>query len=175
MGTWQYDPLVTKYRVPIVVTGFEPLDVLQGIYMVVRQLEAGRAELENAYRRAVQPEGNVAAQKMLANVFTVGSRKWRGIGEIPQSGWRLREEFRVYDAEAKFAVTAINTQESPHCRSGDVLRGLLKPNQCPAFGKECTPQTPLGATMVSSEGACAAYYQYGRFTSVTTLANLEPV
>jgi hydrogenase expression/formation protein HypD len=163
MGTWQYGPLVEKYRVPIVVTGFEPLDVLQGIYMVVQQLEAGEARLDNAYARAVQPAGNLAAQKMLADVFEVSDRKWRGIGEIPQSGWRLSAAYRAYDAEEKFAVTGINTQESALCRSGDVLRGLLKPNQCPAFGKACTPQTPLGATMVSSEGACAAYYQYGRF------------
>ncbi len=169
MGTWQYDPLVAKYQVPIVVTGFEPLDLLQGIYMVVQQLEAGRAALENGYVRAVQRAGNVAAQKMLADIFEVTDRKWRGIGEIPQSGWRLRADYRAFDAEHKFAVTGIHTEESTLCRSGDVLRGLLKPNQCPAFGKECTPQMPLGATMVSSEGACAAYYQYGRFTSVDEL------
>ncbi len=169
MGTWQYGPLVEKYRVPVVVTGFEPLDVLHGIYLVVKQLEEGRATLENGYRRAVQPEGNLPAQKMLATVFTVTDRKWRGIGEIPQSGWALSDEYRAFDAEQKFAVGAIHTQESSLCRSGDVLRGLLKPNQCPAFGKECTPQTPLGATMVSSEGACAAYYQYGRFITVDEL------
>ncbi len=163
MGTWQYQPLVERYRVPIVVTGFEPLDVLEGIRRVVLQLEAGRAELDNAYERAVRPEGNVAAQQVLAEVFEVTDRAWRGIGVIPQSGWRLRDAYRAYDAEARFAVGDIQTRESPICRSGEVLQGMLKPNQCPAFGKACTPRTPLGATMVSSEGACAAYYQYGRF------------
>jgi hydrogenase expression/formation protein HypD len=163
MGYWEYEPLVEKYRVPIVVTGFEPLDVLEGIRMVVRQLEAGRAELENAYVRAVQFEGNRAAQTMLLNVFEVTDRTWRGIGSIPYSGWRLRNAYRAFDAEVKFQVENIRTQESAICRSGDVLQGLLKPNECPAFGRECTPRTPLGATMVSSEGACAAYYQNGRF------------
>ncbi len=163
MGTWQYQPLVERHRVPIVVTGFEPLDVLEGIRRVVLQLEAGRAELDNAYERAVRPEGNVAAQQVLIEVFEVTDRSWRGIGVIPQSGWRLRDAYRAYDAEARFAVGDIQTRESPICRSGEVLQGMLKPNQCPAFGKACTPRTPLGATMVSSEGACAAYYQYGRF------------
>jgi len=163
MGTWQYGPLVEKYRVPIVVTGFEPLDVLEGIRRAVAQLEQGRAELENAYARAVRPEGNAPAQKMLADVFEVTDRGWRGIGTIPQSGWRLRDAYRDFDAETRFAVADIRTAESPLCHSGEVLQGLIKPNQCPAFGKECTPRSPLGATMVSSEGACAAYYQYGRF------------
>ena len=163
MGTWQYDPLVERYRVPIVVTGFEPLDVLEGIRRAVAQLEQGRAELENAYARAVRPEGNPAAQQMLADVFEVTDRAWRGIGTIPDSGWRLREAFREFDAEYRFDVTGIHTQESPLCHSGEVLQGMIKPNQCPAFGKQCTPRSPLGATMVSSEGACAAYYQYGRF------------
>ena len=162
MGTWQYDPLVERYRVPIVVTGFEPLDVLEGIRRAVAQLEQGRAELENAYARAVRPEGNPAAQQMLADVFEVTDRAWRGIGTIPDSGWRLREAFREFDAEHRFDVTGIYTQESPLCHSGEVLQGMIKPNQCPAFGKQCTPRSPLGATMVSSEGACAAYYQYGR-------------
>ena len=166
MGTWEYEPLVARYHVPIVVTGFEPLDVLEGIRRTVAQLEAGRAALENAYPRAVRHEGNVPAQKMLADVFTVTDRKWRGIGEIPRSGWRLSDAYRDFDAEIRFQVEDIRTEESPLCRSGDVLRGMLKPNQCPAFGKECTPRTPLGATMVSSEGACAAYYQYGRFAPV---------
>jgi hydrogenase expression/formation protein HypD len=169
MGTWQYGPLVERYRVPIVVTGFEPLDVLEGIRRVVLQLEAGRAELENAYPRAVAAEGNGPAQRMLADVFEVTDRKWRGIGEIPQSGWRLRQGYRDFDAELRFAVQDLRVQESPLCRSGEVLQGLLKPNQCPAFGKECTPQTPLGATMVSSEGACAAYFQYGRFVPTSQL------
>jgi hydrogenase expression/formation protein HypD len=162
MGTWQYQPLVERYKVPIVVTGFEPLDVLEGIRRAVVQLEAGRAELENAYARAVQPAGNVAAQRMLADVFEVTDRSWRGIGVIPQSGWRLRDTYRAFDAEARFAVGDIRTVESPLCHSGEVLQGLLKPHQCPSFGKQCTPRTPLGATMVSSEGACAAYFQYGR-------------
>jgi hydrogenase expression/formation protein HypD len=163
MGTWQYGPLVERYRVPIVVTGFEPLDVLEGIRRAVAQLEAGRAELENAYARAVQPGGNRPAQQILEQVFETTDRTWRGIGTIPASGWRLRARYRPFDAEERFSVGHIRTEESPLCRSGEVLQGLIKPNQCAAFGKECTPRTPLGATMVSSEGACAAYYQYGRF------------
>ncbi len=163
MGTWQYEPLAAQYHVPIVVTGFEPLDILQGIRQTVMQLENGRFSVENAYARAVQPEGNLPAQKMLADVFQVTDRTWRGIGEIPQSGWELREKYAAFDAETKFDVSDIHTAESPLCHSGEVLQGLLKPNECPAFGKECTPRKPLGATMVSSEGACAAYYQYGRF------------
>lgn len=169
MGYWQYEPLVERYRTPIVVTGFEPLDVLEGIRLAVEQLEAGRAELVNAYARAVRYEGNQPAQRMLAEVFEVTDRKWRGIGLIPQSGWRLRDTYRDFDAEYKFAVAHIHTQEPALCRSGDVLQGRIKPNACPAFGKQCTPRTPLGATMVSSEGACAAYYQYGRFIEVETI------
>ena len=163
MGTWQYEPLVEKYHVPIVVTGFEPLDVLQGILMTVKQLEEGRSELENGYARAVQSQGNSPAQKMLNEVFEVTDRGWRGIGTIPQSGWRLNDRYRAFDAEEKYQVRDIHTEESKLCHSGEVLKGKIKPNQCPAFGKECTLRTPLGATMVSSEGACAAYYQYGRF------------
>ncbi len=163
MGYWQYHPLVDRYRVPIVVTGFEPLDVLEGIRRTVLQLEQGRAELENAYARAVKEEGNLPAQQMLAEVFEVTDRAWRGIGVIPNSGWRLSAAYQGFDAEQRFDVSDINTQESALCHSGEVLKGRLKPNQCPAFGKECTPRTPLGATMVSSEGACAAYFQYGRF------------
>lgn len=166
MGMWQYEPLVEKYQVPIVVTGFEPLDVLEGIRRTVQQLEEGRAELENAYPRAVHHAGNLPAQKMLADVFDVTDRGWRGIGIIPQSGWRLSAAYRDFDAETRFAVRNIHTQESTLCHSGEVLKGRIKPNQCPAFGKECTPRTPLGATMVSSEGACAAYYQYGRFVQL---------
>ncbi len=169
MGYWQYQPLVDHYHVPIVVTGFEPLDVLLGIRLAVEQLEAGRAELANAYSRAVTFDGNNPAQKMLSEVFEVTDRTWRGIGTIPQSGWRLREAYRAYDAELKFAVSDIHTLESSLCHSGDVLRGRMKPNACPAFGKQCTPRTPLGATMVSSEGACAAYYQYGRFMELETV------
>jgi hydrogenase expression/formation protein HypD len=163
MGTWQYQPLVERYRVPIVVTGFEPLDVLEGIRRAILQLETGRAELENAYERAVRPAGNQPAQAMLADVFEVADRNWRGIGMIPQSGWRLSTRYTEFDAEQRFAVGDIHTAESPLCQSGAVLQGIIKPNQCPAFGKQCTPRSPLGATMVSSEGACAAYYQYGRF------------
>ncbi|MFZ2881160.1 MAG: hydrogenase formation protein HypD, partial [Phototrophicaceae bacterium] len=163
MGYWQYEPLAERFRVPIVVTGFEPLDLLQGIRMAVRQLEEGRFEVENAYARAVTREGNVPAQMLLSEVFEVTARKWRGIGEIPASGWGLSPAYREFDAAIRFDVSDINTVESAICRSGDVLQGLIKPNECPAFGKECTPRKPLGATMVSSEGACAAYYQYGRF------------
>ncbi|NTV63618.1 MAG: hydrogenase formation protein HypD [Oscillochloris sp.] len=163
MGTHQYGPLAERYRVPIVVTGFEPLDVLEGIRRTVAQLEAGRAEVENAYARAVCTAGNLPAQQVLAEVFAVTDRTWRGIGRIAQSGWCLSARYRAFDAEERFDVGHIRTEESSLCHSGDVLQGLIKPNQCPAFGKECTPRNPLGATMVSSEGACAAYYQYGRF------------
>lgn len=169
MGYWQYEPLVEKYRIPIVVTGFEPLDILEGIRRTVLQLEEGRAEVENAYARAVRREGNIPAQKILEQVFEVSARSWRGIGEIPESGWRLRKEYRSFDAEHRFDVTGIKTQESELCRSGEVLQGFIKPHECPAFGKECTPRKPLGATMVSSEGACAAYYNYGRFVSVESI------
>jgi hydrogenase expression/formation protein HypD len=162
MGYWQYEALAEKYGAPIVVTGFEPLDILEGIRLAVKQLAENRAEVENAYPRAVTRDGNKPAQKILNEVFEVTDRTWRGIGVIPQSGWRLSETYRDYDAEIRFEVTDIKTQESPICRSGEVLQGLIKPNECPAFGKECTPLKPLGATMVSSEGACAAYYNYGR-------------
>jgi len=163
MGYWQYPPLAERFHVPIVVTGFEPLDVLEGIRRTVKQLESGEAFVDNAYPRAVTLEGNKIAQKLLGDVFEVGDRAWRGIGVIPQSGWRLSQAYHDFDAEYRFDVSDIRTQESSLCRSGEVLQGTLKPNQCPAFGKECTPRTPLGATMVSSEGACAAYFNYGRF------------
>ncbi len=165
MGYWQYVPLCEKYKVPVIVTGFEPLDVLDGILRAVRQLEEGRCEVENAYPRAVRFEGNQPAQQMLADVFVLGTRSWRGIGAIPNSGWELSKAYRKFDAAARFEVGHIQPHESPLCRSGEVLQGILKPNECAAFGRECTPRTPLGATMVSSEGACAAYYQYGRFVS----------
>ena len=164
MGTWQYPPLAERFRVPIVVTGFEPLDLLEGIRRTVLQLEQGRHELENAYARVVTERGNEPAQAVLAEVFEPVDRAWRGIGVIPASGWRLADAYRDFDAEIRFAVTDVVAAESPLCKSGEVLRGTLKPNQCPAFGKECTPRTPLGATMVSSEGACAAYYNAGRFS-----------
>jgi len=162
MGYWQYLPLAEQYHVPIVITGFEPLDILEGIRRAVTQLEAGRAEVENAYERAVTREGNKPAQGIVMDVFEVCDRKWRGIGEIPQSGWKLSPAYQAFDAAIRFDVENIQTQESPLCHSGEVLQGKLKPNQCPAFGKECTPRHPLGATMVSSEGACAAYHLYRR-------------
>ncbi|MUL77200.1 hydrogenase formation protein HypD [Mycolicibacterium sp. CBMA 226] len=162
MGTEEYPALTEKYRVPIVVTGFEPLDILEGIRRTVIQLEAGKHELENAYPRAVQAQGNIAARAMLEDVFEVGDRTWRGIGMIPKSGWRLSPAYREFDAEYRFSVTGIHTAESAICRSGEVLQGIIKPHECAAFGKECTPRNPLGATMVSSEGACAAYYLYRR-------------
>jgi hydrogenase expression/formation protein HypD len=165
MGYAEYPPLSEKYKVPLVVTGFEPLDVLEGIRRVVIQLENGKAETENAYERIVTMEGNKAAQAMLEDVFEVKDRAWRGIGVIPDSGWSLAEKYRDFDAEYKFDVTGIKTHESPLCKSGEVLQGTIKPHECPAFGKECTPRKPLGATMVSSEGACAAYYNYGRFAA----------
>jgi hydrogenase expression/formation protein HypD len=166
MGTGEYPPLAERYGVPIVVTGFEPLDILEGIRRTVVQLEEGRHELENAYPRAVPPEGNPAAKAMLRDVFEVTDRTWRGIGMIPESGWRLSERYAEFDAEQRFDVTGIRTEESPLCRSGEVLQGLITPHECAAFGKECTPRTPLGATMVSSEGACAAYYAYRRLDLV---------
>lgn len=162
MGMREYVPLVEQYKVPIVVTGFEPLDVLEGIRRVVLQLEAGEARLDNAYERAVTFEGNTAARKMCEEVFEVCDRAWRGIGVIPKSGWRLGDVYADFDAENRFDVSNINTVEPAVCRSGEVLQGLLKPTQCEAFGEKCTPRNPLGAPMVSSEGACAAYYQFRR-------------
>jgi hydrogenase expression/formation protein HypD len=171
MGYRQYPSLAKRFHVPIVITGFEPLDILEGIRRAVLQLENGEARVENAYERIVTLEGNLPAQKLLAQVFVEVDRAWRGIGVIPASGWRLRAEYRDFDAEQRFHVSDIHTVESPLCHSGEVLQGILKPNQCPAFGKECTPRRPLGATMVSSEGACAAYYNYGRFISVDQLSH----
>ncbi len=162
MGYWEYEPIAEKYRVPIVVTGFEPLDLLQGIHMAVKALEEGRWGVENQYVRAVTRAGNPTAQKLVAEVFEVCDRKWRGIGTIPASGLRLREEFRAQDAERKFDVGGISAEESPLCIAGQVLQGIRKPNECPAFGKQCNPERPLGAPMVSSEGACSAYYRYAR-------------
>jgi hydrogenase expression/formation protein HypD len=162
MGTWQYPPLAREFRVPIVVTGFEPLDLLEGIRRTVLQLEAGRHDVENAYARVVSERGNEAAQAMIAEVFAPVDRAWRGIGPIPASGWRLADAYAHYDAERRFDLGGIRAEESPLCRSGEVLRGTLKPSQCPAFGTACTPRTPLGATMVSGEGACAAYFNAGR-------------
>jgi len=163
MGYEEYIPLATKYKVPIVVTGFEPVDILQGVYMTVKQLEEGRYEVENQYTRSVRREGNIGAQQLMKNVYDVTDRKWRGMGEIPASGLKLKKEFSDYDAELKFDVAEFTLQESPLCIAGEVLRGLKRPRECAAFGTQCTPEHPLGAPMVSSEGACAAYYQYGRF------------
>jgi len=163
MGYWQYPSLAEQYQVPIVITGFEPVDVLGGIHAAIRQLEAGEAKVENAYARVVTREGNQTAQQVLKEVFEVTDRHWRGIGEIPASGWKLKGAYRQFDAEDRFQVQDIQTQESPLCHSGEVLQGTIKPIECPAFGKECTPRSPLGATMVSNEGACAAYYNYGHY------------
>ena len=162
MGFEEYFPIAAKYKVPIVVTGFEPVDVLQGVYMTVKQLEEGRCEVENQYARSVSREGNVSAQKLMAEVFETTDRKWRGVGEIPRSGYRLRAGYAAFDAEQVFEVGSITAQESPLCIAGLVLQGLKKPHECSAFGKQCTPEKPLGAPMVSSEGACAAYYHFGR-------------
>jgi hydrogenase expression/formation protein HypD len=163
MGYREYEALSDTFRVPIVVTGFEPVDLLEGVWMAVKQLEEKRAAVENQYRRCVTREGNRPARELIFEVFEVSDRKWRGVGSIPKSGYRLRYEYREHDAEKLFEVEEIETSESSACISGLILRGLKKPSDCPAFGKACTPQTPLGATMVSAEGACAAYYQYGRY------------
>jgi hydrogenase expression/formation protein HypD len=170
MGYWEYPPIAEQYHVPLVVTGFEPLDLLDGIRRAVIQLERGEARVENAYERIVSYAGNLEAQQLLARVFEVTDRAWRGIGVIPNSGWRLNAAYREFDAEQRFQISGIHTEESALCHAGDVLRGVIKPAQCPAFGKECTPRHPLGATMVSSEGACAAYFNYGRFMSAEELA-----
>jgi len=168
MGWTEYEPLAARYRVPIIVTGFEPLDILEGIWMGVRQLEQGRHDVENQYVRSVKREGNRPAQQLVEKVFTLVDRQWRGIGLIPLSGLGLREEFAAFDAEKKFALEGIRADEPSECRAGDVLRGRLKPVDCPAFATRCTPERPLGAPMVSSEGACAAYYNFARFRDAPT-------
>ena len=162
MGYEEYFPLASRYAIPIVVTGFEPLDLLQGIAMTVKQLEEGRHEVENQYTRAVRKEGNVPARRLLQEVFTVSDRAWRGIGIIPSSGFELREEYAAFDAARVFEVGTIAAQESPLCIAGQILQGWKKPYDCSAFGHQCTPEHPLGAPMVSSEGSCAAYYHYRR-------------
>jgi hydrogenase expression/formation protein HypD len=160
MGTAAYQPLAARYHAPLVVTGFEPLDILQGLYMCVRQLEQGRAEVENQYVRSVRAEGNPEAQALIASVFGVVTRQWRGMGEIPASGWGLSPAYRAFDAEHRFDLARVSAPEPAECISGQILQGQKKPAECPAFGLRCTPQHPLGATMVSAEGTCAAYYQY---------------
>ncbi len=164
MGYHEYPSLIQRFNVPMAVTGFEPLDLARGILETVRLLEAGRVEIVNAYSRAVTFDGNVPAQRTIHQVFEECDRKWRGIGTIPMSGWRLRPEFDAFNAEKKFDIDEIKAEESPLCIAGQILQGLKKPHDCPAFGSACTPERPLGATMVSSEGACAAYYRYGRVT-----------
>ncbi len=164
MGYWEYGPIAQKYMVPVVVTGFEPLDIAQGLLYAVRQLESGSCLVENAYSRVVSYEGNQPAQRIISQVFEDCDQKWRGIGMIPLSGWRLKPEFRRFDAAERFMVQNVTPAESPLCIAGKILQGLNKPFDCPAFAAQCTPEHPLGATMVSSEGACAAYYRYGRST-----------
>lgn len=164
MGYREYEPLVPKYKVPIVVTGFEPLDVLEGIYLCVKQLEEGRAQVENQYVRTVLPDGNKHARKIIEQVFCIVPRKWRGLGEIQHSGLGLQKEYQEFDAQERFDLSGYRVEESGECISGEILVGLKKPHQCPAFGVRCTPEKPLGAPMVSSEGACAAYYRYRRST-----------
>jgi hydrogenase expression/formation protein HypD len=162
MGWSEYEPIAAQYRVPIVVTGFETVDIMEGMLMAVEQLESGRFEVENQYVRSVKREGTVPARTLVSEVFELVDRKWRGIGEIPRSGLGLRPEFADFDAELRFGLSDLSVAEPAECRAGDVLRGKLKPFECPAFGVSCTPERPLGAPMVSSEGACAAYFNYGR-------------
>lgn len=164
MGIQEYYPLVEKYKIPIVVTGFEPLDLVQGIYMAVKQLEEGKFELENQYARAVKEEGNAAAKKVIQTIFEVGAREWRGIGEIPNSGYVIKEKYKKYDAETKFGIGNIKVPENSKCIAGEILRGIKKPINCSEFGKACKPSNPLGAPMVSSEGACAAYFHFSNNT-----------
>jgi hydrogenase expression/formation protein HypD len=171
MGYTEYEPIAAKYRVPIVVTGFEPVDILQGIFMCVKQLEEGRAEVENQYTRAVRKAGNSPAQKLVSEIFCVVPRKWRGVGEIEKSGLGLSKEYEAFDAEQRFDVAHFAAEESSECISGLVLQGIKKPHECPAFGTRCTPENPLGATMVSNEGACAAYYRYRRHLAPLTVTN----
>jgi hydrogenase expression/formation protein HypD len=162
MGYWEYGPIAEKYQTPIVVTGFEPLDLLQGILMCVEMLEEGRIGVENQYARAVQYKGNEPAQHLVQEVFQISDRQWRGIGQIPHSGLALGEQYAAYDASTRFGVDTITVEEPSECVAGDVMRGIKKPFECPLFGKQCKPETPAGAPMVSTEGACAAYYHYRR-------------
>jgi hydrogenase expression/formation protein HypD len=174
MGYREYEPIAERFHVPIVITGFEPLDILQGVLMTVQQLEQGKWDVENQYPRVVKREGNLMAQDLVNQVFEIGDRKWRGVGSIPKSGYKLRYEFRDHDAERIFEVEEIDTKEPEICISGLVLRGVKKPHDCPAFGTLCNPEHPLGATMVSAEGACAAYYAYGRHLEQAKQQNEKP-
>jgi hydrogenase expression/formation protein HypD len=175
VGYEEYGPLAQQFKIPIVVTGFEPLDLLEGVYRCVAMLETGKCGVDNQYSRIVRREGNPASRQLIDQVFEVTDRKWRGIGTIPASGLQLRKEFIEFDAERRFAVDQLQVLESDLCISGLVLQGVAKPRECPAFGKTCTPERPLGATMVSSEGACAAYYNYGRYRSSQAAPNsLQP-
>jgi hydrogenase expression/formation protein HypD len=169
MGFEEYFPIAKKYHLPIVVTGFEPLDILHGVLMTIQQLESGRAEVENQYRRAVRREGNPTARDLIKRVFKIVPRKWRGIGEIPRSGLGLADEYAQFDADKKFGLTEHLVDEPADCIAGQILQGLKTPHLCPAFGTNCTPEHPLGATMVSSEGACSAYYRYRRHSSATPI------
>jgi hydrogenase expression/formation protein HypD len=164
MGCEEYEALARDFGVPFVIAGFEPVDLLQAVLMLVKQLEAGSAKLENQYARSVQPDGNPAARKIMRQVFEIADQKWRGLGTIPASGLRLRAEYADYDAVKIFGLADITVEEPAECVSAQVLQGLTKPTDCPAFGSRCTPENPLGAPMVSSEGACAAYYHYRRHT-----------
>ena len=175
MGYSEYEPISARFKVPIVITGFEPIDILHGVMMTVQQLEEGRATVENQYSRILDRTGNLPAQKLIGKVFEVGDRKWRGIGSIPRSGYRLRAEFAAQDAEKIFDVDEIATLEPTICISGEILRGIKKPHDCPAFGTQCSPQHPLGATMVSAEGACAAYYAYGRHLNPQGIDGLHQI
>ncbi len=160
MGYWQYPELSEKYKIPIIVTGFEPLDLLLGILAAIKQLEEGRYEVENQYKRMVRKAGNTEAQKIINEVFEQGDQMWRGIGTIPESGWKIKKKYEQFDADKKFSFDLDKAEENKECIAGDIMKGIKKPYQCPQFGKGCTPQNPLGAPMVSSEGACAAYYNF---------------
>ncbi len=175
MGYSEYDPISARHHVPIVITGFEPIDILEGTLMTLKQLEEGRATVENQYSRVLNRKGNLPAQQLISKVFEVGERKWRGIGSIPMSGYRLRDEFFHHDAEKLFDVAEIATMEPEICISGEILAALKKPHDCLAFGTLCTPQHPLGATMVSAEGACAAYYAYGRHLNPQNAGKLQQI
>jgi hydrogenase expression/formation protein HypD len=161
MGSDEYEPIAKKYKVPVIITGFEPVDLLNGIKACVEQLEQGSYDLDNQYKRVVKRRGNKEAQSIIFEIFEIGEREWRGIGKIPSSGYQVRKEYSTYDAMQKFSIESVDGKENPDCMAGQILKGLKKPNECPLFGNKCTPSNPQGAPMVSSEGACAAYYHFG--------------